>query len=168
MDNFAPLLRPRAKRSPILIGLGVACLAASIGLGWQTRVLQQQQAAQALAEAKRQAAHQSARPVLSPQAQQAAATIRAELTYPWPTLLLAVERTANKDIELLGFSPDKKAGTVALRGEARTPEALVAYVGELAKQPGLSRVHLVVQQTVIREQLQTVEFEIRARVAATP
>ncbi|PHV09941.1 hypothetical protein CSQ89_18915 [Chitinimonas sp. BJB300] len=48
------------------------------------------------------------------------------------------------------------------------PNSVTGFVWTLASQPGLTRMHLVSQQTVFRGALQTVAFEIRAQVLAAP
>lgn len=92
------------------------------------------------------------------------AEVQGELSYPWHLTLSAIEQTARKDIQLLQFSPDKKNGTLLLRGEARTAQALMVFLEDLAKQKSLVRVHLLNQELLLRDQLETVGFEISANL----
>ncbi len=90
------------------------------------------------------------------------AQLKIEREFPWPPVFLAVERVASPDIELLEFKPDKINRRIALRGEARNRKALIVYLGALAAQTGLSNVYLTHQQTVARDTLETIAFEIKA------
>jgi hypothetical protein len=90
------------------------------------------------------------------------AQLKIEREFPWPPVFLAVERVASPDIELLEFKPDKINRRIALRGEARNRKALIVYLGALAAQTGLSNVYLTHQQTVARDTLETIAFEMIA------
>ena len=90
------------------------------------------------------------------------AALKVERDFPWAALFQAVERAANVNIELLEFQPDKTNRRIVLRGEARDLKALIAYLDALTKQPALTQVHLVHQETVVRERLETVGFEMKA------
>ncbi len=90
------------------------------------------------------------------------ALLQKERNFPWTSIFLAVERTSSTDIELLEFKPDKLNRNIALSGEARNMKALVIYLAELSKQPALKNVYLMHQQTVQRDSLETVSFEVRA------
>ncbi|HEY9102946.1 PilN domain-containing protein [Chitinimonas sp.] len=90
--------------------------------------------------------------------------IQSERRFPWPNLLQAIEQTASKDIELLEFVPDKSGRQLVLKGEAKDQKALVVYLEALNEQPELHVVHLAHQQTLVRDRLETVEFEIRAKL----
>lgn len=95
------------------------------------------------------------------------AVLKAERSFAWEPLFLAVERATNTEIELLEFQPDKGSHSVSLRGEARNHQALVAFLTALAAQSALHDVHLVHEQGVVRNRLETVSFEIKATIAGT-
>ena len=91
--------------------------------------------------------------------------LKQERDFPWERIFKAVERASSKDIELLEFEPDKRNRIIVLRGEARDLAALVSYLERLSLQAGLSDVHLVHQQNVTRDRLETVSFEMKATLA---
>jgi hypothetical protein len=90
------------------------------------------------------------------------AQLKIERDFPWSSLFRAVEKAAGPDIELLQFKPDKINRQIALGGEVRNHKALVAYLDGLSKQPALKNVYLLHEQSVQRDTLETVAFEIRA------
>lgn len=92
-------------------------------------------------------------------------TLKQEQDFPWQSIFKAVERASSKDIELLEFQPDKRNRIIVLRGEARDQAALVAYLDRLTMQAGLRGVHLLHQQNVTRERLETVSFEMKASLS---
>ena len=108
-----------------------------------------------------------ATPTLSKAAEVEWQSIRQELDSAWPKLLVALEKTASKDIELLEFHPEKTTGWVTLKGEARNHAGLQSYLAVLATQPDFRDVHVTHWQTIEREQLETVEFEIKLRFTPT-
>jgi len=91
--------------------------------------------------------------------------LKLERDFPWQKVFKAVERANSKDIELLEFQPDKRNRVIVLRGEARDLAALVSYLERLTLQAGLREVYLVHQQTVARDRLETVSFEIKATLS---
>jgi len=88
--------------------------------------------------------------------------LKIERDYPWSIVFRVVEKTASTDIELLEFTPDKLNHTIALSGEAHNRKALVNYLAQLSQQTALTNVYLTHQQTVQRDTLETIGFEIRA------
>ncbi len=69
------------------------------------------------------------------------------------------------DIELLEFQPQKENLRISLQGQARNQQALTLFLEALARQAALKTVHLVHQEKVVRERMETVEFEIHASIA---
>lgn len=90
------------------------------------------------------------------------AQLKIERDFPWPAIFKTVETVASPDIELLQFKPDKLNHTIALGGEARERKALISYLSALSMQPSLKNVYLVHQQSVQRDRMETISFEIRA------
>jgi hypothetical protein len=93
------------------------------------------------------------------------ASLKREREFPWPRIFQAIERLNNPEIELLEFLPDKQNRMIVLHGEARNRAAVVAYLEALAAQKTFGNVHLLHQQTVMRGQLETVAFEIKAGIS---
>lgn len=91
--------------------------------------------------------------------------LAAERSYSWYPLFRALEQANNQDIELLEFIPDKVGAKLILRGEARSVEALSAYLTSLAEQKGLNGVYLAHQKNVMRSGLVVLAFEVRTDVA---
>jgi hypothetical protein len=114
---------------------------------------------------ERQAAQAKIKPsVKELEEQKKWAALKQEQDFPWQKVFKAVERASSKEIELLEFQPDKRNRIIVLRGEARDEAALVAYLDRLAMQTGLRDVHLLHQQNVTRDRLETVSFEMKARL----
>lgn len=90
------------------------------------------------------------------------AALKVERDFAWEPLFHAVEQAANSDIELLEFQPEKNSRHMTLRGEARDRKALTTFIAALAAPRSLGNVHLVHQQTMTRDRLETVSFEIKA------
>lgn len=166
MNNLSAYLRPRPR---YFLALSLASLLALTATGFlavqafqtalQTENLQkrteQLQSAQARA--------QLPKPSLKEQGEQKQwMELRLERDFAWNQLFQAVEQTANANIELLEFRPDKRNRSVILSGEARDGSALTKFLEALAAQPALEKVHLLHQQAVVRDRLETVSFEIKA------
>lgn len=90
--------------------------------------------------------------------------LAAERDFPWKSLFQAIERSSGKEIELLEFVPDKNSRLIILRGEARHLNALTDFLEKLSRQRGLTGVHLSHQEAIQRERLETVSFEIKAKL----
>lgn len=86
----------------------------------------------------------------------------AERDFPWTRLFQALERSSNKDIELLELVPDKNSRLVIFRGEAKNLSALADFLEKLSVQEGLKSVHLSHQELIQRERLETISFEAKA------
>lgn len=70
-----------------------------------------------------------------------------QIALPWDRLFAAVEGAALPGVNLLGISPDARAGSVRLSAETTQPETMFEYARRLAGQPGLSNVYLVEHRT---------------------
>ena len=73
-----------------------------------------------------------------------------QLSRPWNGLFKAIESSNEKEIALLSVQPDMQRRVLRLGGEAKSFDALLAYVGRLEKNEGLSKVF--VTQHEIRNQ----------------
>lgn len=73
-----------------------------------------------------------------------------QLSRPWHGLFKAIESSDEKQIALLSVQPDMQRRVLRLGGEAKNFDALLAYVGRLEKNEGLSKVF--VTQHEIRSQ----------------
>lgn len=166
MSPLSSYLRPRAKGKPILIVIAIVFFMASItlaGMAYRDYL--------ALASKRGENDELAARLAIKPKPKQSRAQLelqkkwtemQAERNFPWLRVFQSIERSNHEDIELLQFQPDKRNRTIALKGEAKSSDALLAYLDLLAAQPELRHVHLVRQGAVKREALETVAFEIKA------
>lgn len=95
------------------------------------------------------------------------AALRQERSFSWYPLFAALEKTSHPDIALLEFVPDKSAGTLTLRGSARTIEALTEYLSALAKETAFQDVYLAQQKKIQQGALFVTSFEIRMQLRHT-
>ncbi|WP_269531869.1 hypothetical protein [Chitinimonas sp. BJYL2] len=166
MQELERLLRPRRPVPVYLIGAIVLLMGVSIWLA--TRLYDNHQAVLALEIQVQAHRAKQLKPTVTKPSNASLATqqqwqaLAAERSFAWQTVFGAIEGAAKADVELLEFVPDKRNGKIVLRGEARDRKALLDYVTLLAAQPGLVQVHLVREQVVMRERLETVEFEVRS------
>ncbi|WP_374581711.1 PilN domain-containing protein [Pseudoduganella sp.] len=88
--------------------------------------------------------------------------LAVERRFNWYPVFKALERASSEDVELLAFDPDKANAQLVLRGEAKSVEAVVAYLARLSEQEAIGRVYLTRQRSTMRQSLKTTSFEIRA------
>lgn len=91
-----------------------------------------------------------------------AARVAAELRAPWSDLLATFEEHGHNDVGLLKLEPDAKAGIVRITGQARSTQALFAYLRELEADPRLVQVALTTQQAERETPGQPLRFVIQA------
>jgi hypothetical protein len=99
-----------------------------------------------LLQARQRPAARAARPQATPEDLQRierANRVIDELAVPWGRLFQSIEAADTAGTELTLLRPDARERSLRLGGEARSMDALLAYVERLAAQPGLSHVHLV-------------------------
>lgn len=168
MNSPERYLRPRPRLSASLWLLPLGLLAASLALGMHG-ISASSSLASLQAHHDALVAAQSLKPV--PPARPADVELQkrwkellVERDFPWQGVFAAVERVDRTSIELLEFRPDKRTGRIVLRGEARDVDALTGYLEALSSDPSLEKVHLVHRQLIARNALQTVGFEIKARL----
>lgn len=90
------------------------------------------------------------------------AALKTEREFSWLSVFAAVEGAASENIELLELLPDKAAGRIVLRGEARDQVSLLTFIDALDEQDALDKVHLTHQIKKKREHLETISFEVKA------
>lgn len=161
LDYLAP---PR--RLPWL-GLGV--LALSLALGGQLAFMyRESQGELARLEAAANLASPERRPVraipkerLDDETKSAEAVVR-ELTLPWAPLLRSLEEAAMRDVAILQLQPDAHLRVVKLTAEARTQEAMFAYLRRLAAAKNLGEAHLVSHQVQRDDPQRPIQFSVQA------
>ena len=85
-----------------------------------------------------------------------------QLTVPWDELFNAVEAADARGLAVLSLTPNALDRSLRLAGESRSMNELLAYVGRVAQQPGLSGVHLLAYNTVLRDGVPVVSFTLAA------
>lgn len=65
-----------------------------------------------------------------------------KLAVPWNSLFQGLGAAKTDEVFVLAIEPDAETRTVVLTAEARDYGAALAYVANLAQQPGFARVHL--------------------------
>jgi Tfp pilus assembly protein PilN len=163
MRTLERLIRPRGRLPWIWIG-AFACASVALMLlseGWHAQV-RAALAAQSRARAERMRTVPKAPSRQELDDQKRWAALEMERTFAWDRVFKVIEQSADPDVELLEFHPDRQQRTVLLKGVAASPDALFRYLENLAAQPALAQVHLYHRQPAERGRLHAVEFEIRA------
>lgn len=121
----------------ILLGLAVVAVA-DLGASWKSASTQAQ--AWAVRASPAEAAEEGGE---SPEALRDAERVARSLTLPWDDLFRDVEESSDERVALLALQPDAGKREVAIAGEAKDYEALLAFVARLDRREGLRHVHLV-------------------------
>jgi hypothetical protein len=166
MNALNLYLRPAQSHSRWLYGCAFLLILAGAGLGWTT-LAEYRLAEHAQERNGKLAASLGAQKVptmgrVEQENMKRWGQLKMERDFPWEQVFRAVEKSASTDIELLEFKPDKMNRAIGLSGEARNRKALLTYLEQLSKQTALTGVYLTHQQTVQRENLETISFEIKA------
>jgi hypothetical protein len=66
----------------------------------------------------------------------------ARLNIPWPQLFAAFESNKSGDVALLALLPDARKRVLLVQAEARTPQAMIAFVTALRNAPGFEDAYL--------------------------
>jgi Tfp pilus assembly protein PilN len=164
MIDHAAMLRPRARLRHIGYLSALAILLGAAAVGHMAYLAQQE--ALALAQdnegLRRRLAAADALP--SPhdaELQRHWTVLKQERAFPWARVFRSIEHVTDPDIELLEFRPDRRQGTLVLKGEGRSAESVMRYLERLQDDPAFSRVYLAHTSTVERGRLLTREFELR-------
>jgi hypothetical protein len=96
----------------------------------------------------------------------AAEAVVKELTLPWGPLIRSLEDAATRDVAILQLQPDAQSRTLKLTAEARTREAMFAYVRRLSGSRTLAETHLVSHQVQRDDPLRPIQFSVQATLKA--
>jgi len=169
MIDHAAMLRPRARRGALgyLAALVIALGASVVGYAAFTN----HQKAVVLARGNEQLRVRQAAARMLPSQQDLEhqrqwGVLRQERAYPWAKVFRAVEHVSDPEIELLEFRPDRRAGTLVLKGEGRSTASVMRYLERLQDDPTFSRVYLAHTANVERGRLLTRSFELRLNLAS--
>ncbi|KQZ32558.1 hypothetical protein [Duganella sp. Root1480D1] len=91
--------------------------------------------------------------------------LQQERAFPWERVFRAAERASDPEIELLEFRPDRRKGTLVLRGEGQAGESVMRYLERLQEDPAFSRAILIHTSKLERGHLITREFELHLNLA---
>jgi Tfp pilus assembly protein PilN len=97
------------------------------------------------------------------QAMKAAVAVIDDLATPWDVLFADIESAVTRDVGLLLVQPDRRAGLVALAGEARNLDALLTLLARLDATASLDRVHLTLEETRAQDPNHPIAFGVEAR-----
>jgi Tfp pilus assembly protein PilN len=91
-----------------------------------------------------------------------------QLALPWAQLIETVEHAAHPDVAVLQLQPEPRQGVLRITAEARHRQAMFAYLRALAKQEGLSNVHVVGDEVRKDHPQQPVRFSAQASFRGLP
>ncbi|MGM9491331.1 hypothetical protein [Ideonella sp. YS5] len=122
----------------ILLGAGLAALAASLWLGqrWTGQRAQRDAEVRSRQEAAEQAQRAALRPVALSPDERRLQHIAPRLRQPWLPALRLIENVTEPPVYLLALSVDPASGGLRIDGEAPTFEDALSYVRSL-DEPGL-------------------------------
>jgi Tfp pilus assembly protein PilN len=169
MIDYAAMLRPRTPCRILGYMAAVSIALAALVIGRMAYMAHQEAAALARSNEDLRVRQAAARAEPSPrdlELQRQWTVLLQERAYPWAKVFRAVENVAGPEIELLEFRPDRRAGTLVLKGEGRTSESVMRYLERLQEDPTFSRVYLVHTASVERGRFVTRSFELRSNLAA--
>ena len=90
------------------------------------------------------------------------------LAMPWHGLFQAIESSNEKEIALLSVQPDMQRGVLRLAGEAKSFDALLAYVERLEKNEALTRVFITQHEIRNQDPDKPVRFSLVANWVEKP
>jgi len=163
MIDHAAMLRPRARFRPLGYAIAVVVALGGGTLGYAAYMAHQEAAAITRSNAQLRTRQAAASQEPSPkdlELRRQWTVLQQERAYPWAKVFRAVEHVADPEIELLEFRPDRRAGSLILKGEGRTSESVMRFLERLQDDPTFSRVYLVHTASVERGRLITREFEL--------
>jgi hypothetical protein len=167
LDYLAPARSPKWPGIVLLmVSLGVAS-----ELFMRYRELQAEltrlQLAGSLMPAQRRPAAPPSRERLDAEMRNAASVVR-QLALPWAPLIQALEASATREVAILQLQPDAETRSVRLTAEARTREAMFAYLRRLAAAPVLADVHVVNHQVQRDDPQRPIQFSVLAALKPAP
>lgn len=93
--------------------------------------------------------------------QTAQTTVQARLELPWAHLFRSLEQLRSKHIALISLEADDRRNEATLTAEARTPEAMLAYLEDLKVRAGLQAVVLSSHEVQEEDEQRPLRFVIR-------
>jgi Tfp pilus assembly protein PilN len=167
LDYIAAPRRPR--------WLGVLVLAAALGIGAELfqryreaqLELERLEATASLVSPERRPARTLPKERLDEEVRSAEAVVR-QLALPWAALIETLERAATREVAILQLQPEAQTRVLRLTAEARSREAMFAYVRRLAAAQSLAEVHVVSHQVQLDDPQKPIQFAVHAAIKAAP
>jgi Tfp pilus assembly protein PilN len=91
-----------------------------------------------------------------------AESVVRQLALPWASLIQAIEQSATRDVAILQLQPEAETRSVRLTAEARSREAMFAYLRRLGAAPGLAEVHVLSHQVQRDDPQHPIQFSVQA------
>ena len=91
-----------------------------------------------------------------------------QLALPWSDMVRAVEAAGSPEVAVLHLEPLGRERRLRLGAEAKSEEAMLAYVRALAGSPALAEVHLAAHQVVLEDPQRPLQFTVAARLRGSP
>ena len=158
------ILRPRTKGLAWWLAGAVVSLAAAAVLSFDTGIAHDELGRlESRIDALQRQASAAKKPVqrMSLEEEKKWAALRSEMAFPWQKLFKAIELSANPDIDLLEFEPDRQSASARLRGDARDVESMLRYIENLSTQGSVRKAVLISQEPHQRGKADATAFELR-------
>lgn len=152
----------------VLLAVGAVCLGIVVNSHFEVSaqldsVDHRIEAAERTLRRQAPAPHASGDPQVRSEQSKEANEVLGLLSLPWQDALSELEDVNRSDIALLTVEPDMEKGVIRLGGEAKTYEAILAYMKMLQARPGLSEVLLQTHQREVQKPGNPTRFMVTAR-----
>ena len=107
------------------------------------------------------------RKALDEESKSAEAVMR-QLALPWSAMVRAVESAASPDVAVLQLEPQARERQLRLTAEAKSEEAMLAYLRRLGGWSDLAEVRLASHQVMVEDPQRPIQFTALARLKDTP
>lgn len=94
--------------------------------------------------------------------------VSQKLNTPWGDLLESLESVPVPTVAVLSIEPSVAKRSLRITAEARSPQDMLAYLGALQREPGLSNAVLVSHQVQVQAPGTPVRFQVQANWGVTP
>jgi len=85
-----------------------------------------------------------------------------QLTLPWAQMIEALESASGGEVAVLQLQPEAQQRVLRVLAEAKTRQAMLAYLRRLDETKVLSEVHLLSHQVQIDDPMRPVQFGVQA------
>lgn len=162
------LVAPRRTAWPGMLLLVVAlAVAAELFVRYRDARLElaRFEAAAGLAAPERRSLAAGPKERLDEEVKSAEAVVR-QLTLPWDAVIHTIEHAAMREVAILQLEPNAETRVVRLTAQARSREAMFAYLRRLGAAKEVSEVHLVSHQVQREDPQRPLQFSVHAALKA--